>query len=319
MNQLKKIKELFWYIEIKTKAIISNSFVSSLFSTLTQALRNQILIYLLIVVFSAFLTFPSIGSNTINGALDALGEPDNGHSRHASSLAVPELPHNNSTSFISQSSPPSITLQPIATGLNKPLAIVSPGDGSGRLFIAQQGGKILVYDGTRVLSTPFLDISSLVTCCGEQGLLGLAFHPDYVNNGLFYIDYTDINGDTVVARYSVSTQADIADPNSVVTVLTVFQPFVNQNGGHLAFGPDGYLYVSMGDGGGDGDPNNNAQNLGTLLGKILRIDADGDDFPNNPNRNYAIPHDNPFVGGAGVRGAIWVYGLRNPRASASID
>jgi hypothetical protein len=115
-------------------------------------------------------------------------------------------------------------LQPIATGLNKPLAIVSPGDGSGRLFIAQQGGKILVYDGTRVLSTPFLDISSLVTCCGEQGLLGLAFHPDYVNNGLFYIDYTDINGDTVVARYSVSTQADIADPNSVVTVLTVFPP-----------------------------------------------------------------------------------------------
>lgn len=307
MNQVIEIRELFCYLGVKIKSIIYNRFIASPFTVLTRPFQNQIPFYLLLLVFSAFSTFTSIDGNIINSRTDALGEPGD-ISKYAGLGPGPLLPPPPG----GISTPPSIKLQLVASGLNKPLAIVSPKDGSGRLFIAQQGGKILVYDGTQVLATPFLDIFSLVSCCGERGLLGLAFHPDYEDNGFFYVDYTDTNGDTVVARYAVSAQANVANPNSAVTILTALQPFSNHNGGHLDFGPDGYLYVSLGDGGGGGDPNNNAQNLGTVLGKILRIDVDSDDFPNNPDRNYAIPHDNPFVGQAGARGEIWVYGLRNP-------
>jgi len=193
-----------------------------------------------------------------------------------------------------------IALTQLASGFDQPLGIAHAGDT--RLFVIQQTGRVSIFDGTNRLAQPFLDVSSLVSCCGERGLLGLAFHPRYRDNGFFYIDYTDRNGNTVVARYSVSaTDPNRADPASARVLLNVAQPF----GGHLAFGPDNYLYIGLGDGGSAGDPGNRAQDLSTLLGKILRIDVDG-------ASRYAIPPSNPFVNRAGARGEIWAFGLRNP-------
>ena len=206
-----------------------------------------------------------------------------------------------------------IQLQLVVSGLNLPVTVTNAGDGSGRLFIVQQTGQIRILNGGTLLPTPFLNISGLVSCCGEQGLLGLAFHPDYANNGFFYVNYTNVAGNTVVARYEVSpTDPNVADPNSAQTVLTQNQPFSNHNGGQLAFGPDGYLYIALGDGGSGGDPQENGQNLQTWLGKILRVDINGDDFPGDPNRNYAVPPGNPFVGDPNALDEIWAYGVRNP-------
>ena len=202
-----------------------------------------------------------------------------------------------------------VTLQPVAQGLDLPVGVTHAGDGSGRLFVVEQRGKIRVVDDGQLLAAPFLDLSSQVSCCGERGLLGLAFHPGYAQDGRFYVDYTDSAGNTVVAAYHVSANdPNRADPSSREVLFTVAQPFANHNGGQLAFGPDGYLYVGLGDGGSGGDPLGNGQNLSTLLGKILRIDVDHRD----PGRAYAIPADNPFAGTAGARGEIWAYGLRNP-------
>jgi glucose/arabinose dehydrogenase len=205
-----------------------------------------------------------------------------------------------------------IQLEQVASGLTSPVTVTNAGDGSARLFIVQQTGQIRILSGGTLLPTPFLDISALVSCCGERGLLGLAFHPDYTNTGFFYVDYTNVAGDTVVARYEVSaTDPNVADPDSAQTILTQNQPFANHNGGQLAFGPEGYLYIALGDGGSAGDPQGNGQNLETWLGKLLRVDVNGDDFPGDPDRNYAVPPDNPFVGIAGLD-EIWAYGLRNP-------
>src|SRR5712692_7743353 len=198
---------------------------------------------------------------------------------------------------------PNIVLQPLVTGLASPTAITTAGDGSGRLFITLQGGTIKLFDGFQLQT--FLDISSLVSCCDEQGLLSTAFHPQYGSNGFFYVNYTNTAGDTVIARYRVSVNPSVADPNSAVILLTIAQPFDNHNGGQLQFGPDGYLYIGMGDGGSAGDPGNRAQDLGQLLGKLLRIDV-------NSAAPYAIPPTNPFVGTPGARGEIWAFGLRNP-------
>ena len=200
---------------------------------------------------------------------------------------------------------PEIEAKIIIAGLANPVAITHAGDSSGRLFITLQGGQIIIYEGTQVLPTPFLDITSLVSAGGERGLLSTAFHPDYASNGFLYLNYTDMNGDTVVARYSVSADPSAADPNSASILLTITQPFGNHNGGQLHFGPDGYLYIGMGDGGSGGDPQNNAQNLSTLLGKILRIDVDS-------GVPFTIPPDNPFLGNPGALGEIWALGLRNP-------
>lgn len=198
---------------------------------------------------------------------------------------------------------PNLVLQNVTGGLMHPVSITHAGDS--RLFIVQQEGQIVIFDGTRVLSQPFLDLSALVSSGGERGLLGLAFHPDYAHNGRFFVDYTDRNGNTVIARYTVSAgNPNIADPNSRVQLLFVTQPFANHNGGQLQFGPDGYLYIGMGDGGSGGDPGNRAQNLGELLGKLLRVDVDGEP--------YAIPPSNPFLTRSGARPEIWAYGLRNP-------
>ena len=195
--------------------------------------------------------------------------------------------------------------EPVVSGLSSPLGLVHAGDGSGRLFILEQTGRIKVFDGTSVLATPFLDLSALVTCCGERGLLGLAFHPDYPTNGLFYVHYTNTAGNTALARYRVSSNPNVADATSAQILLNVAQPFTNHKGGQLAFGPDRYLYVGLGDGGSGGDPDNRAQNLGTLLGKILRLDVDG-------GTPYAIPATNPFRNTQGAAPEIWAYGLRNP-------
>ncbi|HMB55515.1 MAG TPA: PQQ-dependent sugar dehydrogenase, partial [Thermoanaerobaculia bacterium] len=196
--------------------------------------------------------------------------------------------------------------------LVRPVAVAHPGDGSGRLFVVQQTGEIRILDGGSLLATPFLDLSGLVTCCGEAGLLGLAFHPEYASNGEFFVNYTRSSPglETVVARYTVSAaDPDVADAGSEEILLTLAQPAGNHNAGGLAFGPDGYLYVSTGDGGGGGDPNENAQDLSTLHGNLLRLDVDS---TTDNGLAYAVPASNPFTGTAGARGEIWAYGLRNP-------
>ncbi len=195
----------------------------------------------------------------------------------------------------------------VASGLVRPLQVTHAGDGSNRLFVVEQPGRIMIVAGESVLPIPFLDISGLVeTARTEQGLLGLAFHPNYLNNGYFYVDYTRMgDGATVIARYSVSSaEPNLADPASATLLLTVAQPYANHNGGQIAFGPDGYLYIGLGDGGGAGDPQENGQDITNLLGTILRIDVDGPP-------PYSVPPDNPFVGTVG-RDEIWDYGLRNP-------
>jgi glucose/arabinose dehydrogenase len=196
----------------------------------------------------------------------------------------------------------------VADGFDRPVQVVDAGDGGERLFVVEQSGRIRVVRDGQVLPEPFLDISELVSCCGERGLLSVAFHPDYADNGAVFVDYTDTNGDTVVARYHVAANdPDRADPASAEVILRVDQPAANHNGGLLLFGPkDSYLYIGLGDGGGGNGQN--GQDLSTLLGKILRIDVDGP----SGGQLYAIPPDNPFVDQPGARPEIWVLGLRNP-------
>ena len=198
--------------------------------------------------------------------------------------------------------------QLVVNGLEKPEGLVNSGDGSGRLFIIEQAGLIRILMDGKLLSTPFLDLSTKVSCCGELGLLGLVFHPKYIENGFFYVDYTEkVNNQlyTVISRYTVSaTDPNQADPTSEMRLFHIEQPFQNHNGGELQFGPEGYLYIGMGDGGSAGDPLGNGQSPQTLLGKILRIDVDS-------SEPYAIPPGNPFANGGGMW-EIWLQGLRNP-------
>lgn len=200
-----------------------------------------------------------------------------------------------------------LSLQQFATGLSGVVAITHAGDGSGRLFFTQQGGQIRIHNGTSVLTTPFLDIDPLVRSGGEEGLLSTAFHPNYATNGFFFVYYTNNNGDQVIARYTRSAgNANVADPNSAKIIITIPHPNNgNHNGGPLKFGPDGYLYAATGDGGGGGDPDENAQDLTEVLGKQLRLDID-------TTAPYVVPPTNPFVGVPGARPEIWAYGLRNP-------
>ena len=223
------------------------------------------------------------------------------------------LDHFNASTKGTRGPFPTIQLEQVAFGFTSPVTVTNADDGSGRLFIVQQPGQVLILINGTILPTPFLDISDLVSCCGEQSLLGLAFHPDYANNGFFYVDYTDNAGNTVVARYTVSAKdPNVGDPDSAYAILTQAQPFPNHNGGQITFGPDGYLYIALGDGGSGGDPQENGQNLQTWLGKILRVDINSDGFPGDPNRNYAVPPDNPFVGDPNALDEIWAYGVRNP-------
>src|SRR3989449_7150349 len=203
--------------------------------------------------------------------------------------------------------PAAPTLQVVAQGLTSPLFLTSPPGDSARLFIVQQDGRIRIIRNDTLLPTPFLDIGTRVRAGGEQGLLGLAFHPSYKQNGWFYVDYTDVNGNTRVVRFTASADPNVADPASGDTVLAVAQPFANHNGGGLLLGPDGYLYLGLGDGGSGGGPFGNGQNRHVLLGKILRLDVDH-------GSPYTIPAGNPFAAdtAALAAGEIWDYGLRNP-------
>ncbi len=210
------------------------------------------------------------------------------------------------SAFLVNAQAPSITLQAYASGFTRPVDIRNCGDS--RLFIVEQDGYInVVPDSGVVLPTPFLNIDARVGSSGnEQGLLGLAFHPNYKQNGYFYVNYTNNSGNTVISRFNVTAaDSNIADPLSEVILTTINQPFSNHNGGCIQFGPDGYLYIGMGDGGSGGDPGNRAQNMAEKLGKILRIDVDN-------GTNYAIPPTNPFVGIAGAAPEIWAVGMRNP-------
>lgn len=200
-----------------------------------------------------------------------------------------------------------IGLQTFATGFSSPVAIVNAGDS--RLFVVQRGGAIRILNANGTINaTNFLTLTSTtIVSGGERGLLGLAFHPNYATNGYFYVNYTRASdGATVIARYSVSSNPDVADANSGQILLIIAQPFTNHNGGSIVFGPDGYLYIGMGDGGSGGDPNNYGQNINSLLGKMLRIDVDGGGSP------YAIPVDNPFAGATPGADEIWATGMRNP-------
>lgn len=205
---------------------------------------------------------------------------------------------------------PNLAFSPIAAELNQPVHITHAGDGSGRIFVVERAGRIRILSGGSLLPAPFLDISSIVRDDGsEEGLLSLAFGPNFDESGQFYVYFTDDRpdnrGNNVMARFSVSNDPNIADPLSEELILGFDHPtYENHNGGQIAFGPDGYLYIGMGDGGSAGDPHGNGQSLDTLLGKMLRIDVDN----GNP---YAIPPDNPYVNGGG-RAEIWATGLRNP-------
>jgi uncharacterized protein (TIGR03437 family) len=194
----------------------------------------------------------------------------------------------------------------VASGIAAPTDIQNAGDGSGRLFVVRQNGIVRVLRDGVLLPAPFLDITSKTRGEGERGLLGLAFPPGFAQSGRFYVNYTDLSGDTVIAQYRVSSNPDLADPASEIVLLRIDQPFANHNGGQLRFGPDGYLWIGMGDGGSAGDPRGYAQNLGSLLGKMLRVDVESD-----PGR-VRIPPDNPFVNTPGAGAEIWAYGLRNP-------
>jgi glucose/arabinose dehydrogenase len=197
-----------------------------------------------------------------------------------------------------------VALEEVAEGLAFPLYLTTPA-GDPRLFVVEKGGAIRIIKDGALLPTPFLDIHAMVSTGSEQGLLGLAFDPAYATNGRFIVHYTDVAGDTRLSAFQVSGDPDRADATSERVLLAVDQPFANHNGGQIAFGPDGLLYLGLGDGGSGGDPDGRGQRLDDLLGSILRLAL-------SPTSGYTVPLDNPFVGVSGDRGEIWSYGLRNP-------
>jgi glucose/arabinose dehydrogenase len=196
-------------------------------------------------------------------------------------------------------------LQQVVSGLSFPLYLTAPPGDMNRLFVVEKTGTIRIVKGGTLLPTAFLDLSSAVSGGDEQGLLGLAFDPGYASNGRFVVHYTDVAGDTRLSIFQVSSDPDIADPASEQVILTAAQPFSNHNGGQILFGPDGFLYLGLGDGGSANDPEGRGQDLTELLGSILRLDVQA-------GNSYTIPPDNPFVGQAGARPEVWSYGLRNP-------
>lgn len=216
-----------------------------------------------------------------------------------------QTPNNQGTQQPSLKTP-AVALAQVVGGTSKPVAITAMSDKNDkRLFVVEQDGTIRTVKADKTLdSTPFLDIKSKVLSQGEMGLLGLAFHPKVAENNFFYVNYIDKSMNTIVARYTISPTTGVADPKSEKVILKIKQPYSNHDGGALVFGPDGYLYVGMGDGGSAGDPENRAQNMNDLLGKMLRINVDAGD-------PYSVPADNPFVSGGG-KPEIWSSGLRNP-------
>jgi len=199
-----------------------------------------------------------------------------------------------------------VTLQQVAAGLSFPLYLTAPPGDTSRLFIAEKGGAIRIVRHGTLVPTPFLDLNGKVSTGAEQGLLGLAFDPAYATNGRFVVHYTDVSGNTTISLFQVATtNPDSADPVSERIILTVEQPFPNHNGGQIVFGPDGMLYIGLGDGGSEGDPGGRGQSLNDLLGDILRVDV-------SSGTGYTVPPDNPFVGRTDARPELWSVGLRNP-------
>ncbi len=257
--------------------------------------RYLILLLLIPILACSGLNTPLPPTPTVDSGLPTIPPP----------TAIPDTPALTQTS--PTDTPPVPTTFPdpnayswqlLVSGLERPVDLQA--DGSGRLFIIEKVGRIRILQNGQLVQTPFLDITDRVgSSSNEQGLLGLAFHPNYAQNGRFFVNYTNESGNTVIARYQVSNDPNIADPTSEVKLLGVNQPFPNHNGGVLAFGPDGYLYAGLGDGGLAGDPFGNAQKTDVLLGKILRLDVDSAE-------PYVVPADNPFGN------EIWAYGLRNP-------
>lgn len=221
----------------------------------------------------------------------------------------PAQPSATSTAPAQSNSTFTLGVQPLVKGFDKPLFVTPAGDGSGRLYVVEQTGKIRIIANGQIIDEPFLDVTNLITTAGnEQGLLGMAFDPNFSKTGRFYINYSrKDNGDNVIARYQISSDPNVADPASAKILLTIpgFEP--NHNGGMLAFGPDGYLYIGTGDGGGQGDQHGtigNGQDLTALNGKLLRVNVSGD--------AYTVPPTNPFVNQSNAHPEIWAYGLRNP-------
>ena len=203
--------------------------------------------------------------------------------------------------------PPPLGLQEVASGFQRPTFVTNAGDGSGRLFVLEKPGRVRIVKDGALVNAPFLDITSLVRASGnEQGLLGLAFHPEFADNGRFWVAYTALDAKNTVAEYRVTDSgSDRADPGTAKVLIAQPDQYPNHNGGMLAFGPDGYLYISMGDGGSSGDPDGNGQDKSSLLGKLLRVDVDGGD-------PYGIPDSNPFADDSGAKPEVWAWGLRNP-------
>ena len=258
--------------------------------------------------FVILLVLPILACRGLNAPIPSSPTPDPGLPTFApptidpvtstpTVIPVPDTPSPipNASTF---PNPNNYTWQLIASGLNRPIDLQP--DGSGRLFVIEKAGRIRIIENGQLLETPFLNIEDRVNdSSNEMGLLGLAFHPDYAQNGYFFVNYTGKGGDTFISRFQVSGDPNSANPPSEVNLLRINQPFPNHNGGGLDFGPDGYLYAGLGDGGAAGDPQGNGQKTTTLLGKILRLDVD-------TVQPYAIPSDNPFDN------EIWHYGLRNP-------
>jgi glucose/arabinose dehydrogenase len=225
---------------------------------------------------------------------------------YARSRLMPERPASGAMNSASVRPWADIQLVPFLSGFELPVYLANAGDGSGRVFVVEKAGRIKVIKNGKALEEPFLDIVPKVRSKeSERGLLSVAFHPLYRQNGRFFINYTDLKGDTVVSEFKASSDPDRGNADSERVLLKIKQPASNHNGGQLQFGPDGYLYIGTGDGGFQGDPSGNGQDLDTLLGKMLRIDVNG-------GAPYGIPADNPFKGSSGARPEIWAYGLRNP-------
>ncbi len=261
-------------------------------------------------------TVAACGSTGSSGSASASPAPASAsEGTSAAPAASPSQPASSADASapvaVGSFDPNGLTLgfETVAEGLESPLAIANAHDGSNRIFVAEQDGRVRIVKDGAVDPDAFLDISSRITSGGERGLLGLAFHPKFPTDPRVFVDYTDPNGDTQVSSFTVDpADEDRVDPASEVRIIHVEQPFANHNGGALAFGPDGFLVISLGDGGSGGDPQGNGQSLTTLLGKILRIDID----TSSGDRAYGIPADNPFADGTGGRPEIWLTGLRNP-------
>ena len=270
----------------------------------TQGFRERIAACTLVLLLLAGCASPTL-SPSAEGSPSASDTPSQSA---AAPSSVPSAP-------ASVAPLTGIRLEEVASGLNDPIGVTNAGDGSGRLFVNERGGRIRVVNADGTLRTrDFVDLSDRLSAGGERGLLGLAFHPNFAANGRLFVHYSRrSDGATVISELTASADRGTADPASERIIFTLDQPFANHNGGEIAFGPDGYLYIGLGDGGSGGDPFGNAQNRQVLLGKILRIDVNA---AHASGKQYAIPDTNPYAPGGISPGAglpeIWAYGLRNP-------